>query len=200
MPNSSLCFNISMLTCCQTLLAKSGVAPNKVLFVDDSAKNIQSVRRVVRCCAFFATLIVASYLPEFRCYRLVSPKQFPFSMWSFKGFTDGFPASRGLVARPLESVLFICQKGLQKQHGVIPWRCIELIRILPTSFQPNERLKNLPLLGDENFFASSEMDKETPGWRMLCWCKIQNPIDRAEFSQPALPFPGDKKTATAVGL
>ena len=24
--------------------------------------------------------IVASYLPEFRCYRLVSPKQFPFSM------------------------------------------------------------------------------------------------------------------------
>lgn len=32
----------------QALLAKSGVAPQKVLFVDDAAKNIQSVR-----CVFF---------------------------------------------------------------------------------------------------------------------------------------------------
>lgn len=129
---------------CQTLLAKSGVAPNKVLFVDDSAKNIQSVRRVVRCCAFFATLIVASshrismYLPEFRCYRLVSPKQFPFSMWSknpmdFQHLLMDFPGH-------WESVLFICQKGWQKQHGVIPWRCIELIRILLESLElPAER-------------------------------------------------------------
>ena len=138
--------------------------------------------------------------------RIVSPRVPLLSVGQSKtvslqhGFTDGFPALP-MASWPghWESVLFICQKGLQKQHGVIPWRCIELIRILPTSFQPNERLKNLPLLGDENFFASSEMDKETPGWRMLCWCKIQNPIDRAEFSQPALPFPGDKKTRHCSG-
>lgn len=39
----------------ETLLAKSGVAPNKVLFVDDSAKNIQSVRPLGVC---------AVHLPE----------------------------------------------------------------------------------------------------------------------------------------
>ena len=100
MPNSSLCFNISMLTCCQTLLAKSGVAPNKVLFVDDSAKNIQSVRRVVRCCAFFATLIVALSHRISQSSVAIGwsvQNSFP-SAWLYRwisSFTDG------LVARPL---------------------------------------------------------------------------------------------------
>ena len=105
-----------------------------------------------------------------------------------------------MVSGHWESVLFICQKGLQKQHGVIPWRCIELIRLfeLPAKRQRHQATEELATTSGDHLFASWGVDKETPGWRILCPGKIQNPIDRAEFSQPALPFPDNKKNVTSV--